>query len=591
MKSNVFNTENVDLYHLLNLNPEEDNPLVIKKNFSDLIKIFHSDKSGGDSKFHQHLVEAYRILSNPAVKFLYDHFGLIGVYSIEENHECLSMLEEILNDKQIPDQQKELFKNYIKKKIKKRIYKKYVDQQNNELLSAEVSLFMQTGIFDYLYAKYLHHKTREVTLGRYVYVKKLYFDTDIFLYQSSDNKRDLMLNINYNFFPNSNEVDDEYSLKLSNKFYLPFEWKLFDSNFIQSEYVLKTNLRKEQSLGQTYYINNFLYKDYLSLYFSHVYNIPERTLNEASIGLTYAQNQFNTRFEVDVWNRILDINHTYKVSNKIKWNGSVNLSAKSCSMGVYRFRNYTSKHSTFMSVYLKTIGLFINNQCIVHTKLFALEFKSTLSFVYKPNQKGSKLASSAGLNFAIKFENFKFSIPLIISTESHIFTNALILASTIIGNYVLRLRRRWKSISGRHYEIYNKVNRKKQMEFNISNLTEYERRLKAEQMSGGLIIKYAFYGEHFKIAEIAKNLHIFRNFNNDIGGNSVFDVKVPLTLRISNSKLEIPPNLSEISGIFIPDHLNRDNLALVIMYSCLNSHIADYVLILTNSSDGLSLPN
>jgi curved DNA-binding protein CbpA len=111
--NNVFDSANVDLYHLLGLNPGESNQIIIKKNFSDLIKIFHSDR-GGDSRFHQQIVEAYRILSDLSRKFIYDNFGLFGVYAVKQDHEYLQIFADVISSPHLNKEEIEVIKRICK---------------------------------------------------------------------------------------------------------------------------------------------------------------------------------------------------------------------------------------------------------------------------------------------------------------------------------------------------------------------------------------------------------------------------------------------------------------------------------------------
>jgi hypothetical protein len=67
----------------------------------------------------------------------------------------------------------------------------------------------------------------------------------------------------------------------------------------------------------------------------------------------------------------------------------------------------------------------------------------------------------------------------------------------------------------------------------------------------------------------------------------IFDVKVPLSLRIVESKLDLPKDLTDIEGVFLPDYKNKDKLGYLIIYRYANDV---YSVINKNNEKEIFLP-
>jgi hypothetical protein len=335
-------------------------------------------------------------------------------------------------------------------------------------------------------------------------------------------------------------------------------------------------------------LDNFLYKEYLTFLFSVNSSLKTREMNGLEIGGIYSKSDdTNIKVKLDLLNNNADITYNYRPNNKEKWTGSLNFSPENLSFGVYKFTNITNRNSEFMSIFLKTSGLFINNDCILHTKSLSLEFKSQVNFIFSNKMDSeTKLKYNVIFSIAIKFERFKIQIPLIISSQNNPITNSLIFLSTIIGNSVLRIFKVYKKLKCKHIQVINKVNREKQEEFNLINNSDYIKKIEFEKEKNGLVILYAFYGEYTKILEIYKILQVFNSYK-DNKDKSVFDIKIALTLHIMNSRLNLPKHLTDIEGVYLPDYLNRDMLAYTLVYVY---EYNTYTIIIKDNENEFSIP-
>jgi hypothetical protein len=67
-------SDNKELYNNLELKIGENNLKLIKQNYNKLLKINHPDKGGTQEKMES-IKQAFEILNEPGLKFLYDNFG------------------------------------------------------------------------------------------------------------------------------------------------------------------------------------------------------------------------------------------------------------------------------------------------------------------------------------------------------------------------------------------------------------------------------------------------------------------------------------------------------------------------------------
>ncbi|KAJ1863660.1 hypothetical protein LPJ73_000466 [Coemansia sp. RSA 2703] len=66
-------------YHILGLNPRDFSQLQLRQNFRRLSLVLHPDKNPGGEKLFIAVQNAYKILSDPVSRFVYDHAGLEAV--------------------------------------------------------------------------------------------------------------------------------------------------------------------------------------------------------------------------------------------------------------------------------------------------------------------------------------------------------------------------------------------------------------------------------------------------------------------------------------------------------------------------------
>lgn len=594
MANNVFGSNSVDLYHLLGLNPAESNQPVIKKNFSDLIKVFHSDR-GGDSRFHQQIVEAYRILSNPSRKFVYDNFGLLAVYTIKEDDEILKMYEDVVDSDLCTDNEKKIIKEYITKKILKKLNDKYTKGLGEGLFEAsEITTNWSTGVLDYVYWTHFTDKADQVSLGRSINFNKISFDNHFAVYTSENNNKELSVSIAYIADQGNYNCEHTYSLDYHTKVFLPENLKLFEQNFFDlkmgAERIVGYNDEdKDIHLKSAVQLYNFLKFNALTFTISPSYSINNNQLNTLEVALQHSPSpSMFVQSKIDIMQKNCDFTFSYK-KKKQKFITMLNFGNpfasgqfKRFSLGGFFFRNLSDKFSKSNSLFLRQNGVFLSNESIIHWKHLSVKFISNMQF--SKAKKGFKFTST--LNLGIQIGNFKVQFPVAIANEYNFFSHGLILLSSILGNTFLKLRKRLSHGLGfglpfisKHIAVMNKINKEKYTVFIENHSSSYEKKLQFERErnfalnghSEGLTILAAYFGDYSKIVEIYKNLKIFGLTDSIqpyiIDDPLIFDAKIPLTLHIVHSKLIIPVQILEIDGIYIPDYQNKDNLALVCMYS------------------------
>jgi curved DNA-binding protein CbpA len=582
--NNVFDSTNVDLYHLLGLHPGENNQAVIKKNFSDLIKIFHSDR-GGDARFHQQIVEAYRILSDPSKKFIYDNFGLFGVYAIKEDYELLQIFSDVISSTHLTQKEIEVIKDYVKNKIYTKLYENYTNSQQSHFSSADISSSMSTGLLDYFYkSSFEENKKNPVILGRKLSWNKISLDNGFSIYESEDNNKELSVNLNCSTDPKNHEAEISYGLDFSHKIFLPYNITLFEQNFLDNHISIErshSNSHSDLNFKNSMTIYNFL-KLPVNLGITPNYSLFEKVLSGLELSLDYGiSNNLSTNLKVDPIHKTYDINLNLK-RKKEKIITFLNLGKDRFTLGAFYFRNLSSKFSKSNSVFLKQNGLFCTNESIVHFKHMALKFTSNMNITKSEN----KFKLNSSLVLALQLGTFKIQFPIVISSENNLLSHSLILLSSLLGNIFLSFRKHLsKKKASEHVKILNKLNKQKHTEFAGKNLQAYYNKNQTEKSINGLIINSAFLGEYTKMLNIYKSLQLFGIYVND--DDTIFDVKIPLTLHMVNSRIDIPIHFFEIEGLYIPDFEHRENLAMVIMYTY--NHLK-YTIILKNDRSPFSLP-
>lgn len=140
------NLRDVLYYQYLFLKPYENDQKKIKINYNKLVKLFHPDKTNQNvSTFHR-INNAYQILSNPALKFIYDSLGKEAVKVIEVNQKAQNKINSILSSSNNPLNQILLdkFKKYLIENIRSK-------QNNNKPFNSyEISHFLLENRTNYL---------------------------------------------------------------------------------------------------------------------------------------------------------------------------------------------------------------------------------------------------------------------------------------------------------------------------------------------------------------------------------------------------------------------------------------------------------
>jgi len=583
--NNVFSSTNVDLYHLLDLEHGESNQNLIKKNFSNLIKLFHSDR-GGDSKFHQQLVEAYRILSDPTRKFIYDNYGLLGVYSLKEEDEDISIIETILTSPHSTEEDIKTIKIFLKKKIMKRIKKLFLYSMNHDFITADITSNYTTGVFDYVYLKYLM-ETKNLALGKNFVSTRFSLNNNFTLFKSKDNQKELSLNINYSVDKSNLNTQHTYSINFNNKLKLPFALKIFDNNYIDTDLELIYHNDSENldiAIKKSLTIANLFYKSPLSFTVSPTYSLLGNNLESLELELAHSPSPSKSfKTKLDVFGKCLDSVFTWKPKNTdTKYIGFLNLGSNFL-IGLYMYQTKSNSNACSHSIMLRNNTMILNNESIIVWKSFIFKLISGLQFAKKQE---NLLSFSSTLSLQLQFKSFKINIPIVISGKQNVFTQGMIFFSTIAINIGIELYKQFNKLLKRkpsHIKIYDKINYEKQIKFNQENLN-YSLELNKKD-SEKMTILHAYIGEISKICEIFKYLEIFGFYNNL--DSSIFDIRIPLSLRVVDSKLEITKDITDIEGVYFSDFYNKDKIGYLIIYTFGNQ---TYSIINRNNEKELFLP-
>lgn len=563
--TNIFSSTNVDLYHLLELEQCESNQIIIKKNFSNLIKLFHSDR-GGDSKFHQQLVEAYRILSDPIRKYIYDNFGLVGVYSLKEVDEDIIIFETILSSPYSTKEDLEIVKNQIKKKISKKIQKIFFNSIDADFMSADISANYTTGLIDYLYLSYLLDN-RNIYLGKKFVNTRFAMNNNFSLFKSKDNQKELSLNVNYSVDKSNQTSQHSYSFNFNNKLNLPFGLKLFENNYLDTDYEITLHNDSENvdiAFKKTLTIHNFFYQSPLSFTISPSYSLLGNYLEGLELQLQHnASPSRSIRTKLDILGKSLDSVLTWKPKNtNRKYIGFLNLGSNFL-IGLYIHQVISNNQAKSHSIMLRNNSIILNNESILIWKSFIFKLTSGMQFVKK---KENHISFSSSITLQLQFKSLKINIPIVTATKSNVFNHCLIFFSTVLINIGVSIYKKLRKVlikTPNYIKIYDKINYERQNRFNQENLN-YSIEVNKKE-NGQLLILHAYFGEISKIVQILKHIEIFGFFSNM--DNTIFDIRIPVSLKIVESKMEIPKDISDIEGIYLPDFFNKDSLGYLIIYS------------------------
>jgi hypothetical protein len=461
----------------------------------------------------------------------------------------------------------------------------YTSAQQSHFSSSEVSSHLSTGLFDYFYkSSFEENKAIPVVLGRKLSCNKISIANNFSVYESENNNRYLSLNFDCNNDPRNHESEISYGLDLHQKLLLPFNLTLFDQNFVDNKISLERSISSSHSdltLKKSFTIYNFL-RFPVNLGISPSFALFEKNVTGLDINFDYAPfNNLSTSTKIDPIHKTFDFTVNYK-RKKEKIISFLNLGKDRFSLGGFYFQNISSKLAKSNSVFIKQNGIYCSNESIIHFKQLAFRFTSNINLTKNENN----LNINSSLVLGLQFGTFKVQFPIAISKESNYLSHSLILLSSLLGNIFLSIRRRWsKKKASEHVSILNKLNRNKLMEFITKNLQTFYNKNQLEKANNGLVINFAFLGEYSKILYIYKSLQLFGIYVND--DNKVFDVKLPLTLHMVNSKIDVPAHFNEIEGIYVPDYENRENLAMVIMYTW---NYSKTTVLLKNDRAPFSLP-
>jgi hypothetical protein len=569
--------KNIDLYSVLDLKPQEENQEIIKKKFKELIAMFHTDKFGS-SDLNEKLMEAYKILSHPGRKFIYDNFGLSAVYLIKEDHELLKIFEYMAKTKAYTTEDIELIKRFIKRKIIKRINRNNENLFNTNELNTDYNLMMNMGLLDYLIIKYYHE--REVFMLNLLILNKITISNGFVLYRTKDNSTEVSLNITNTMLPSKTELTHELGLNIAKKIFIPF--KLFEKNFIDANFQL--SYLNDFNLNSSFTVLNLFKKEFLELTVETNITLTENYelhLNDVNVGLAInASNKL--KFRYGIFSKLPSINYETKVNKNDRLIWKLGLASRRFNFFLIWIRGGNKRMSS-STVSINDNSVSFANSFILTKKIKQVEFKSSFSFIMGKRD----VKTSAMFSIIFKYSMLRIEIPLIITKENNIFTNSLIFLSTIVGNLFTTFLTKRKQKLSKHAQLYNRINRERQKEFNSSMLEDYERKVQQERNIKGLIVLNAYFGEFSRISSIYKHIIIFNTYEHDPFDLTVSDVKAALNLAIVNSKLDIPKVFTDLNGIFNPDYSNSNRLYMVVQYKYKQS---THLLLLKNNEQQVELP-
>ncbi len=549
-----------------------------------MIKVFHSDR-GGDKEHHKIILKAYKILSDPVQKLVFDNYGNIGLLVLNEKPDNkIKILESILSDPKITIEERKIAKDYLMFKIDKQIktfemLQKTRNKEYNTILSSNMSFTHSILIFDYLFSKYIYHKHQHkfqnIILPKNMAAKSLSFDEQILLSFSKDQSHSLFLKSNVSFYPKKFITSENFSLLLNKKINIPTA--IFEQRFIDSETEIKYKDEKNISVSQEVALGNFVVKG--------SYNFKRKT-KELILGFQWnnVQNSFLTSLKYKIWATKLKCYSIYRFSDNEKLSAMLNLSPKEYEFGGTYATEESKDISKQYMLLLRDNMVMLSNELSYHLKFFNVDFKSSLNLM--KGQDNTELSSI--FSIGLKFKRFRLQLPFIVSNSNPILSILTLGLSSLIGYGCKYLHKMWKRYNSKHKNLFDKINSVKQEDFNSRLKEIYLSKLEKEKAVNGLEIMFAYFGEFSCLEEIYRIINIFGDYTLGKTDQKIFDVKIPLSLIIVGSKLVLPKNLTDIEGIFIPNFQNANNLGLIIKYKY--QMITNTILLKNNNSTSLEIP-
>jgi len=555
-----------------------------------MIKIFHSDR-GGDKELHKIILSAYKILSDPVKKLIFDNYGNVGLHLLsEKSNTKLKIIESILSDPNLTLEDRKTAKNYLMFKIDKQLknfemVQKSTNKEANTIINSELNYTSQTAAFDYLISKYIYQKEK-IMLASIGSSKRIALEEQILLYTSKDQSHEVYLNVSLSVNPEKLITSEDFSIDVNKKISIPYT--IFGQTFIDSSASIMFS-DEGISLSQYIGIGNFCNVNNLTFSVQPTINISKRVLQDKSIGLSWqnTNRSIYTSLKYLIFTKTIKSQSMYRFSDSERINFILNLSPSSYMVGgVYSVNNQKDKSNSF-SVFLRNSMVILSSEFFYHLKFFDLDFKSSINL--SKNEKSEVIDFSSMFTIGIKFKKFKLQFPIVISTSKSIFAFATLGLSCLVRLGVNYIYDKWKYYNNQHKFLFDKINANKHQDFNARFRENYLSKLEKEKSVNGLEILHAFIGEFEVIEEICRIIDIFGNYEiskND--SRKVFDVKLPLSLIIIESKLIIPKNFTEIEGVFIPDFRNSNNLGMAVVYRY--QMITNSILIKNNGKKSIEIP-
>jgi hypothetical protein len=234
--------------------------------------------------------------------------------------------------------------------------------------------------------------------------------------------------------------------------------------------------------------------------------------------------------------------------------------------------DFKGRHSNQNSFYLHDKGFILSNQNSINFKIFGFDFDTSINVI----KKGVlKFTTTFTLGFRIHKLNFK--IPIKISKTKNYFIFALAFLSNWFGPVMYSMYSKYKKYqrkAGKYYISLADIIKEKYEIFlnNKDNIHKCERIVAREKDMNGLIINYAFIGSLGDIELLNNEIKLLGVSNPQIFNSKlfkekkIFDIKMALSMKIVESKINIKNDLFDSEGIYNPALQKYDNIGIIICY-------------------------
>jgi len=503
-------------------------------------------------------------------------------------------------------------KLHMEEKVRIKFKDIYLDSMDN-LKSLEIIGEIQTNQFDYFNAILKNPLVLSFKNFRDLRKENLFDEENMNITSNIEfykiNTLSVSLESELKLDKKNKFLSQNYELNINKLIQFPSPMKVFENDFIVTRNVVGYDIHGSQiNFTHGFNLPNFLYKENLlfKLDLYHTFNFEHKKffINHLKLGFNYKfHNKLTSVFNFDIKSNNLEAHLSKKLDKSNKLTFYANIGKSKTLFGLQKnfystkptpdhklqnsenqsITDYTGSYSNQNSIYLHEKGIMFNNQNNINFKLFGFDFDTSSSIIKK-----GQLKFNTTFTFGFRIHKLNFKIPIKISKTKNFFIFSLVFLSNWFGPlmYNLYLRyKKYKRNSNKYFIAVSEVIKEKYDYFlnNNNNIDKYNRIVAREKGIDGLIINYAFIGNIEDIEILNYEVKLLGISNPQIfklgifKEKKIYDIKMALSMRIVESKINIKNDLFDAEGIYNPALSKYENIGIIICYTYKFDTFYEYV--------------